>query len=55
MRELDIAIVEGKRVVPILFRQCDIRADLRAIQNISFLEPIPYGAAFNNLLQALKH
>ena len=55
MKELDIAIVEGKRVVPILFRQCDIRADLRAIQNISFLEPIPYGAAFNNLLQALKH
>src|SRR6266487_5708307 len=55
MKELDIAIVEGKRVVPILFRQCDIRSDLKAIQFISFLEPIPYGAAFNNLLQALKH
>jgi hypothetical protein len=55
MKELDIAIVEGKRVVPILFRQCDIRADLRAIQNISFLEPIPYGTSFNKLLQALKH
>jgi TIR domain len=55
MKELDIANVEGKRVVPILYSQCDIRPDLRAIQIISFLEPIPYGAAFNNLLQALKH
>jgi hypothetical protein len=55
VRELDIAIVEGKRIVPVLYHQCEIRPDLRAIQNISFLEPISYGTAFNKLLQALTH
>jgi TIR domain len=55
MRELDIAMVEGKRIVPILYHQCDIRPDLKAIQIISFLEPISYEAAFNRLLQALRH
>src|SRR5579864_6300626 len=35
VRELDIAVVEGKRIVPVLYRQCDIRPDLRAIQTIS--------------------
>src|SRR6266849_1637564 len=55
MRELDIAMVESKRIVPVLYRQCDIRPDLRAIQTISFLEPISYGTAFNKLLQALRH
>jgi uncharacterized membrane protein YeaQ/YmgE (transglycosylase-associated protein family) len=55
MRELDIAMVEGKRIVPVLYRQCDVRPDLRAIQIVSFLEPILYEAAFNRLLQALKH
>ena len=55
IRELDIAIVEGKRIVPVLYRECDIRSDLKAIQIISFLAPVPYETAFNKLLQALTH
>src|SRR6266566_4175902 len=31
-RELDIAINERKRIVPVLYRSCDIRADLKTIQ-----------------------
>ncbi len=55
MRELDIATGEGKRIIPVLYRQCDVRADLRAIQYISFLDSVPYNVAFDKLMQALKH
>jgi hypothetical protein len=55
MREVDIAFVEEKRIVPVLYRQCDIRPDLRAIQFISFLAPTSYEAAFSKLLQAIRH
>ena len=54
MKELDIATGEGKRIIPILYRQCDIPADLRAIQYISFLDTVPYSVAFDRLMQALK-
>lgn len=55
MKELDIATSERKRIVPVLYRQCDVPADLRAIQQISFLDSVSYNLAFNKLIQALKY
>ena len=55
MKELDIAMVEGKRIIPVLYQLADVRADLRAIQYISFLDSVPYNVAFDRLMQALKH
>ena len=55
LKELDIATVEGKRIVPILYRQSDaVPADLRAIQHISFLDAGQYNVAFNKLVEALR-
>jgi len=52
-REINMALNEGKLIVPILYRTCSIRADLRIIQIISFLAPKTYEAAFRELLSAL--
>jgi hypothetical protein len=52
-RELDTAINEGKRIVPVLYQPCEVRADLKIIQIISFLSPKSYETAFNELLKAL--
>ena len=54
LTELDIAVTQRKRIIPVLSRRCEVRADLLAIQFVSFLEPKPYNAAFDELLQALK-
>ncbi len=54
MKELDIATVEGKRIIPILYQQANVRTDLRAIQHISFLDTVPYNVALDRLVQALK-
>lgn len=48
--ELDIALNERRRVIPLLYRQCEIRADLKTRQIIS---PNTYQHAFNDLLRAL--
>ena len=53
IRELEMAMVEGKRIIPLLYRKCDIRADLKIIQAISFLAPITYETACRELLKAL--
>jgi tetratricopeptide (TPR) repeat protein len=54
LRELDIALNERKKIVPLLLRGCKVRADLKIIQTISFLPPKTYEAAFNELLIALR-
>lgn len=53
IRELNTAINEGKRVVPVLYQPCKIRADLKTIQMISFLSPKAYETAFKELCTAL--
>jgi hypothetical protein len=52
-RELDTAINEGKRIIPVLYQPCQVRADLKTIQMISFLHPKDYETAFNELLTTL--
>jgi tRNA A-37 threonylcarbamoyl transferase component Bud32 len=53
MREFDMAMLENKRIVPLLYRKCNVRTDLKLIQSISFLDSEHYDAAFRKLLQAL--
>lgn len=53
IRELDVALNENKYIIPLLYRKCDIRADLKILQSISFLSPKPYEAAFQEVLDAL--
>lgn len=53
IHELDMAMVEGKRIIPVLYSQCKVRTDLKTIQMISFLPPKKYETAFNELLLAL--
>jgi hypothetical protein len=43
----------GKLIVPVLYRDCSIRADLRTRHIVSFQSPKPYDAAFAELLEAL--
>jgi hypothetical protein len=44
---------EGKRIIPLLYRPCPLREDLRTRQAISFLAPKPYEAAYAELLAGL--
>ncbi len=53
-RELDIALNENKHILPILYRQCEVRADLKILQMVSFLPPKDYDVAFNELLVAMS-
>jgi hypothetical protein len=52
-KELDMAVVEDKQIIPVLYQPCRIRIDLTRLQYISFVEPTPYEAAFQELLEAL--
>ncbi len=51
--EINMALDQNKFILPILHRTCAIRADLKTIQNISFLAPKLYEAAFREVLLAL--
>lgn len=51
--ELDTAINEGIRIIPVLYQPCKVRADLKIRQIISFAPPKDYDTAFNELLRAL--
>ena len=51
--EINVALNEGKYILPLLYRPCTIRADLKNIQIISFLAPKPYETAFQEVLRAL--
>ena len=44
----------GKRIIPILYKHCEVPDDLSTLQIISFLPPKTYEAAFNELLKALR-
>src|SRR2546421_9254668 len=52
-REIDVALNENKHIIPLLYRSCTIRADLKILQIISFLAPRQYEAAFQEVLRAL--
>jgi tetratricopeptide (TPR) repeat protein len=52
-REIGIALNDNKFILPVLYRDCNIRADLRTIQIISFLAPKVYEDAFKEVLVAL--
>ncbi len=52
-REIDMALNENKFILPILYRECSVRADLRIIQITSFLAPKIYEDAFKEVLGAL--
>lgn len=42
------------RVIPVLYKPCDIRGDLQSIQNISFVETRPYNVALSDLVATIK-
>jgi hypothetical protein len=44
---------EGKRIIPLLYRECTVRADLKTLQVISFLSPTTYETAFKEVLLTL--
>ncbi len=57
--EIDIAWhlrnTTGKRIIPVVYRSCNIDLDLNTLQFISFLDVESYEKAFNKLLLALGH
>jgi tetratricopeptide (TPR) repeat protein len=53
-REITMAITEKKDIMPVLYRPCSIRADLKIFQIISFLAPKTYEQAFSEVLIALN-
>lgn len=52
-REINVALNENKTIIPLLYRACNIRADLKILQIISFLAPKAYEGAFQEVLSAL--
>mgnify|MGYP001393667458 CR=1 FL=1 len=41
-------------IIPILYRDCEIRDDLKILQIVSFLSPRPYRSALEELLKVLR-
>ena len=52
-KELDIAMVENKQIIPVLYQPCKVRIDLTRLQYISFAAPTPYEQALQELLTTL--
>src|SRR5215472_12843982 len=52
-REINMALNENKFILPLLYRECSVRADLKTIQTISFLAPKIYEVAYKEVLVAL--
>ncbi len=44
---------EGKQIIPLLYRECKVRADLNTLQIVSFLSPKTYETAFKEVLMTL--
>jgi tetratricopeptide (TPR) repeat protein len=44
---------EGKQIIPLLYRECKVRADLNTLQVISLLSPKTYETAFKEVLMTL--
>lgn len=53
LKELDIALIRDMRIIPLLYKKCDKREDLKMFHRISFLPPKEYRVAFNELLATL--
>ena len=43
----------GKQIIPLLYRECSVRADLDTLQVISFLSPRTYETSFKEILMTL--
>jgi len=52
--ELDIALGKGKIILPVLFQNCEIRADLKTMEIISFLDRTKYETNLNKLVKKLN-
>ena len=52
-RELDMAMISHKQILPILYKPCRVRLDLNTFQYVSFLPPNTYEAALQEVLMAL--
>jgi hypothetical protein len=52
-KELDMAVLEDKQIIPVLYRPCRVRIDHTRLQYVSFVAPTPYGEALQELLQTL--
>ncbi len=52
-REFVMAFTEGKRIIPLFHRKCEIWTDLKIIQVINFLSPVTYQASFEELMKAI--
>jgi hypothetical protein len=50
---MDMAVLESKQIIPVLYRPCKIRIDLTPLQYVSFAPPAPYEQALQELLQTL--
>lgn len=44
---------QGKRIIPVLYRECQIRHDVELLQYVSFVAPRPYADALHELLATL--
>src|SRR5207245_7365282 len=44
---------QGKQIIPLLYRECKVRADLNTLQVISLLSPKTYETAFKEMLMTL--
>jgi len=45
---------QGKRIIPVLYKPCEVRGDYLTLQNVSFAEPTPYTTAFNKLVDIIR-
>jgi tetratricopeptide (TPR) repeat protein len=43
----------GTRIIPVIYRPCDLRADWLLLHQVSFIAPRPYDSALAELLQVL--
>lgn len=50
----DINSPGGKLIVPVLYRECDMREDLAMRHGVSFLPPRSYDEAFRDLLAVVS-
>ncbi|HEY1389419.1 MAG TPA: toll/interleukin-1 receptor domain-containing protein [Ktedonobacterales bacterium] len=44
----------GTRIIPVLYRPCDLRADWLLLQSVSFVAPRSFDSALSDLLQVLN-
>jgi hypothetical protein len=52
-RELDMAVTQDKHIIPVLFKPCQVRIDLARYHYVSFVSPVRYEDALQELLVAL--